>query len=309
MSESDYNRNHKLRKAEAKKWVPGSNRSHRFSDMPGYKRLIKADIAVYGVGAVGRQVALNLATMGAKNVTLVDPDNIEAPNMGTQGFRESGFGQLKAEQTAIECIERNSKGKFTPVHGMVGLKKRVGEAQWKPEEQPEIVFCCVDDMVTRNEIFRTQYLQPAGCIVDTRMGAFAARVISDVPPFKVWEKTLFADSAAFTGRCTLQSTFFAANVTAGLAVCAAGHWCSSKEGKSTYESQDFILDLMDFDITHQESKGELTRLKQLEGNLAVVNLGIGSAAYVDHGEGWVKQEELRREKAKSKAIAAAAKAK
>jgi hypothetical protein len=256
--------------------------------MQGIGSLVGAHIGIYGVGAIGRQVALALATMGCKKLTLIDPDIVEGPNMGTQGYCESSFRQLKTDATAKECKARNSTMEINTKQAMVGKKKRVGDKlHWAPTKGSlSAIFVCVDDMITRKEIFDIAAYHPADVLVDTRMGAFAARVIADEPPFPHWEQTLFADSAAFTGRCTLQSTFFAANVCAGLAVSALGQFYAAKEKRVQkgglvaypFEPLDFIIDMLDFDITHQpRANPEMEKLKLLEGNLQVVNLGdIGS---------------------------------
>ncbi|HBN76613.1 MAG TPA: thiamine biosynthesis protein ThiF, partial [Planctomycetaceae bacterium] len=47
---------------------------------------------VIGVGAIGRQVALQLAAIGMPQLQLIDFDAVEASNITTQGYLESDLG-------------------------------------------------------------------------------------------------------------------------------------------------------------------------------------------------------------------------
>jgi sulfur carrier protein ThiS adenylyltransferase len=208
-------------------------RNERFRSLPGLTRMQGTRVAIYGVGAVGRQVALGLATMGFKNLVLIDPDIVDTPNLGTQGYKERDYGKEKVKATAQGCKDRCRACKVVSAHKMVGKESRVGK-EWlysRPKEsREEIAFLCVDDMITRQEIGELEELQPAHLLVDTRMGAYAARIIADVHPFERWKKTLFSDSAAFTGRCTLQSTYFMAAVCAGAAIATLWRYASAGIG-------------------------------------------------------------------------------
>ena len=228
------------------------NRQERFSGMRGLVTLHTYDILICGTGAIGRQVALALATMEvAKTISLVDPDVVTAPNVGTQGYRPDQVGVLKVEATKVDMLSLNPTLKVSAHKGMMGMPSRVGTANhWAPETQPHVLFLCCDDMITRNEISksRTKAVRPTKFLIDTRMGAWACRVIADFPPFDRWKPTLFADSAAFSGHCTLQSTFFAALVCGGLAISAL----CTMVGAVKADSLDVIVNLLDADVTHQE---------------------------------------------------------
>ena len=43
-------------------------------------------ITVIGIGAIGRQVALQLAAIGTVRLTLIDFDDVDASNITTQGY-------------------------------------------------------------------------------------------------------------------------------------------------------------------------------------------------------------------------------
>ncbi|WP_417388509.1 ThiF family adenylyltransferase [Gimesia sp.] len=55
---------------------------------------------VIGLGAIGRQMVLQLATIGASQIQLVDFDTVELTNITTQGYRRQELGQVKVEATA-----------------------------------------------------------------------------------------------------------------------------------------------------------------------------------------------------------------
>jgi len=61
------------------------------------QRLAALKIVVCGAGAVGSNIAENLVRTGARNLTVIDDDRIEAHNLSTQIWSESDIGIFKAE--------------------------------------------------------------------------------------------------------------------------------------------------------------------------------------------------------------------
>ena len=68
-------------------------------------RLVNQQATVIGVGAIGRQVALQLASIGVPHLQLIDFDTVEATNVTTQGYRWSEIGEAKVIATMLE-VER-----------------------------------------------------------------------------------------------------------------------------------------------------------------------------------------------------------
>ena len=68
------------------------------------ERMAELTATVIGIGAIGRQVALQLAAIGIRKLHLVDFDRVDATNITTQGYLRSDVGTLKVHATA-DAIE------------------------------------------------------------------------------------------------------------------------------------------------------------------------------------------------------------
>src|ERR1017187_9575374 len=79
-------------------------------------RLAAIKATVIGVGAIGRQLAIQLAAIGTPRLQLVDFDVVDLSNVTTQGYLAADIGLPKVQATAtairqldptiaIECIE------------------------------------------------------------------------------------------------------------------------------------------------------------------------------------------------------------
>ena len=72
----------------------------RQQDLVPVDRLAEVQATVVGVGAIGRQVALQLASIGTRKLQLIDFDTVGVANLATQGYLAADLGQLKVEATA-----------------------------------------------------------------------------------------------------------------------------------------------------------------------------------------------------------------
>ncbi|MHC4093220.1 MAG: ThiF family adenylyltransferase, partial [Planctomycetota bacterium] len=86
----------------------GADRYLRQSTILPEELLRKHPVTIVGVGAIGRQVALQLGVMGVSPLTLIDHDGVETVNLGAQGFLEADLGTLKVEATARLIGQLNS---------------------------------------------------------------------------------------------------------------------------------------------------------------------------------------------------------
>src|SRR5579872_734752 len=62
---------------------------------------------VIGVGAIGRQVALQLAAVGIGSMGLIDFDSVEEVNLAPQAYWPEDIGLAKVEATARICRSIN----------------------------------------------------------------------------------------------------------------------------------------------------------------------------------------------------------
>lgn len=162
-----------------------------------------------GVGAVGRQVAIQLAACGVPRLTLVDFDTVEAVNLAPQGYFEQDLGRPKVEATFDLLKLINSEIQLT-VHN-ARFSRRLAETTGG------VIFCCVDSIETRKLIWKAVG-DTATLFIDGRMAAEVLRVLtaSDPESRTYYPTTLFTSAEAYTGACTAKSTIYTANIVAGL---------------------------------------------------------------------------------------------
>jgi len=172
-------------------------------------------ITVIGVGAVGRQVALQLAAMGVRRIQLVDFDYVELTNVTTQGYASSDVGRLKVEAA------RDAMRQVEP-----SIEIEIVADRYRPTQSVgDAVFCCVNSITARTAIWR---LAGSRCRfwADARILGEVMRVlaVADEQGRAHYPTTLFRQSDAQTGRCTAQSTIYTANIAAGLMLHQFTRW-------------------------------------------------------------------------------------
>ena len=172
---------------------------------------------VIGVGAIGRQVALQLAALGVGRLLLIDFDAVDFSNVGSQGYYWQDAQQRRpkvaATRAAIQHIDPQIAVEV--VCDRFRAKLDVGE----------VVFCCVDSISTRAALWRT--LKPRVQFwSDGRMLGEVARVltVAGATGRQEYARSLFAQAAAQVGQCTSRSTIYAASIAAGLMVHGLARW-------------------------------------------------------------------------------------
>ena len=195
--------------------VNADERYSRQRDLVPMERLSACKATVVGVGAIGRQVALQLAAMGITCLHLVDFDIVEESNLASQGYLEEDLNRMKVEATADLCrkINRNLN-----VHTAADRFKRSMEVG-------NVVFVCVDRIDTRRLIWEA-VKNKADFFADGRMSAEVLRVLVACDPSsrKHYPTTLFAAEEAYQGSCTAKTTIYCANVAAGLMLAQFTKW-------------------------------------------------------------------------------------
>ena len=190
-------------------------RDARQRDIVPPDRLAACQAMVVGVGAIGRQVALQLAAIGVPDLRLVDPDHVEVVNLACQGYLDEDLGQAKVHATAELCRQMNPQIQVRTEVARFRSSAHVGNC----------LFCCVDDIEVRQRIWQATQAR-LQFYADGRMSAEVVRVLSaaDEASRRHYPTTLFTSAEAYQGTCTAKSTIFTANIAAGLMLSQFSKW-------------------------------------------------------------------------------------
>jgi sulfur carrier protein ThiS adenylyltransferase len=222
------------------------NRNDRQATLFPQTILSLAKATVVGVGAIGHQVAIQLAAIGVPTITLVDFDTIEIVNLGPQAFPAADVGKTKVSAVASRCRALNPDIRIEEVPRRISLE----------DDMSDILFCCVDSIDTRNRIFTAfseQKQNKHALFVDGRMSAETLRILTaegDIAEsLAYYRTTLFPEAEAFHGECTAKSTVFTANIAAGFMVEQFSKWT-----RNIPRDRDILMNLLSMecaDMTKQ----------------------------------------------------------
>lgn len=192
-----------------------TSRFVRQNDLVPQERLQHLDVTVIGCGAIGRQIALQLAAIGVRNLRLIDFDRVDETNVTTQGYAHVDVGRLKVDATADAIQHLDPTIHATTIEDRFRACHDVGDA----------VFCAVDSIGARSAIWRAVG-QCVSFLADGRMLGEMIRVltVAEASGRERYSSTLFPQSAAQPGRCTSRSTIYAASIAAGMMVHQFTRW-------------------------------------------------------------------------------------
>ena len=192
-----------------------SDRFERQQDLVPRERLRDLRVTVIGVGAIGRQVALQLGAIGVANLQLIDFDTVELTNVTTQGYWASDVGVTKVGATASAVRQMEPDLAVDTIVDRYRSQYTVGEA----------VFVCVDSIAARQAIWRS-VASHCRFWADGRMLGEVLRILAvgDETGRDHYPTTLFAQREAQVGSCTSRSTIYAASIAAGLMVHQFTRW-------------------------------------------------------------------------------------
>jgi molybdopterin-synthase adenylyltransferase len=191
------------------------DRFQRQQDLVPRHKLAEVQATVIGVGAIGRQAALQLAAIGVPRLQLIDFDVVDLTNLTTQGYLAADVGQPKVSATAAAIARLDPSITVETIQDRYSSRVPIGQA----------VFCCVDSITARAAIWRS-----AGpkCRFwsDGRMLGEVLRVLTVAEHVgrEHYPTTFFAQSEAQPGRCTARSTIYAASIAAGLMIHQFTRW-------------------------------------------------------------------------------------
>jgi molybdopterin-synthase adenylyltransferase len=192
-----------------------TERYSRQKDLVPPEKMARCKITIVGIGAIGRQVALQLAAMGVPSLQLVDFDVVETSNLASQGYLEEDLGQNKVQSTANQCWKINGQLQIVRVIERFKRSLHVGN----------VLFAAVDKIETRKLLWEA-VKDKVELFVDGRMSAEVLRVLTacDTASRKHYPTTLFTATEAFTGTCTAKTTIYSANIIAGLMIAQFTKW-------------------------------------------------------------------------------------
>ena len=182
--------------------------------VPG-DRLAALKITIVGVGAIGRQVVLQLAAMGVRRMQLIDFDRVETTNVTSQGYRYRDIGKEKVAAAAEAAAEIDPAISIEAIVDRYRPSMAIGR----------VIFCCVDSILSRSAIWRA-VCGSCDFWTDGRMLGEVMRILTatDTAERRHYDSTLFDPSQALQGSCTARSTIYAASIAAGLMVHQLTRW-------------------------------------------------------------------------------------
>jgi sulfur carrier protein ThiS adenylyltransferase len=207
-------------------------------------KLAAVHAVIVGVGAVGRQVALQLAATGVPALDLVDHDCVAVENLAPQGYWPQDLGLPKVQATGELCRCIHPEIILTPEAEPFRRSSARRLESLRGSGSQVALFCCVDSIVTRRLIWESAR-QHLHFFADGRMSAEVIRVLASGSPGhdEHYPTTLFAAGEAYGGSCTARSTLYTASIAAGLMVGQFARWL---RGLPT--ERDLMLNLLSAEL-------------------------------------------------------------
>jgi len=122
------------------------------------QKLAVTPITICGAGAIGSNLAMNLARMGVNKLTLIDRDRVEERNIGTQVYSVSDVGGRKAE------ILRNTLYRELGTDCKAVVQDLSDTNLTKLLKGAEIIVDAFDNSVSRKALFEFSQKQSTPCL-------------------------------------------------------------------------------------------------------------------------------------------------
>lgn len=202
------------------------------------------NVTVIGVGATGSWVALALSKLGVKELQLVDMDMIETHNIPNQLYGIDQTGMAKVYACAALCKELGSNDSaIHPCCKKIGVDN-IYDINTLPNSC-ETLFCLVDSMAARKEIFETVLKEGlTKTFIETRMGLTGYRIymvdMTNQKEIDKYRETWYSDDEAEVSACGHSQSI----VTTAMqcASHAVGLWLA-KKNNAEYVPNEIIFDV------------------------------------------------------------------
>lgn len=210
------------------------------------QELIDQQVVIVGVGAIGSQLAEQLAKMGVRRFILLDPDCVSPENLSVQGFYEDELYAAKVHAVFDRIKRINSQTEVTC---------RVGP--WTSDKSEELVpadsviFSCVDSMNVRRRLYETEFGRRRQlAFFDGRMAAENLEVYcvtrADPDSIAEYRKSLFPQAEMFQESCTAKATIYCASIAAGILTALYKQWAMRE--KTGYFARRFEFNIRTLDV-------------------------------------------------------------
>lgn len=130
----------------------------------------KLEIHIIGVGAVGSNIALQLAKLGIQTIHLWDFDNVDTHNITNQVYTSLDIGKPKVEALKQHLLANNPNMKVY-AHNM----------RYKNQPVKGVIFLAVDSIKTRKKIAEDNFYNNfIKLVIDGRIGLERGQVFTTI---------------------------------------------------------------------------------------------------------------------------------
>lgn len=140
----------------------------RSEEILSVDKLLNKTIHIVGCGATGSHLAIQLIKLGANKLMLWDFDTVEQHNLTNQIWEVADIGKQKIDVLVEKILEINP---------YIPEKNLIKKGKWEGQFLEGYVFCCVDSMELRKEIYEiNQYNTDIKVMFDPRLGSTTGSV-------------------------------------------------------------------------------------------------------------------------------------
>lgn len=197
-----------------------SNKYSRQCKIVPQEAISTQNVAIIGVGAVGKEILRTLVCNGIPKITIFDFDTVEDHNCVTQGFYEDDIGKPKVEAAAQDACKLNKDCEITAVND-----------RWRPNGVDYTgVFFCVDSLSMREKLFNYFHSRAPIC-TDSRIGGEQIRLLTihDDVSKAHYPTTIGEDNTAYADGCHIPMIKHSANIAASMCVQQFMRFISGKQ--------------------------------------------------------------------------------
>ena len=166
---------------------------------------------------------------------MVDFDEVDTVNLGVQGFYtgEVGLPKVEAVRSRLRAIQRETHVQTFP------------EA-YRPEALPPraAVFCCVDSVKVRRQLFRHFCQKDWAVFFDGRMAAESLQVFCverQAEAMSAYSEPLFPSHKAFRESCTARATIYCASMAAAILCALYKRWAMNQASEPRLQCDLFSM--------------------------------------------------------------------